>query len=165
MCWQAELKQALNNLAVNGQPARVALLGIGSELRGDDRAGVWLADRLLEHQHPHLLVIPAGLAPENFTGNLRAFKPQLVILADAAELEQPPGSVRFLDWQQTGGISASTHTLPLHLLAGYLQTELGCQVSLLAIQPAQTGFDQPLSVPVQNALQETAADLVGILTL
>jgi len=78
-------------------------------------------------------------------------------------MDEPPGAVRWLDWQEITGVSASTHTLPLHLLARYLMTELGCIVSLLGIQPATNALDAPLSPDVQDAVEAVAAGLAAAL--
>lgn len=163
MCsdWQTSLRKVLTN---NPNP-RVALLGIGHELRGDDAAGV-IAARMLHNgvgTHPNLLIIEAGHAPENQTGVIRRFAPTLVVLIDAAQMGQSPGAVCWLDWRATTGVSGSSHTLPLHMIAAYLQLELGCDVALIGIQPAQTEFDQPLSTMVQTALDQLAPPLIEML--
>ncbi len=106
-----------------------------------------------------VLVIEAGPAPENFTSVLRRFKPDLVLLVDSALMEEAPGTVRWLNWQETEGISASTHTLPLHIFASFLIAELGCAMALLGVQPEQTYADAPLTPRVQAA----AEDIVGAL--
>jgi len=105
------------------------------------------------------LVVEAGLAPENFTGTLRRFQPDLVLLIDAAEMGLSPGRIACLDWREAGGWSASTHTLPLNMLSAFLVSELGCQVMVLGIQPANMGMDQPLSQQVNLAVEEIALEL------
>jgi hydrogenase maturation protease HycI len=131
---------------------RLAILGIGNELNGDDAAGVLAARALRPAGNHDLLVIEAGPAPENFTGTLRRFQPDVVLLVDAAELGEPPGSVAWVSWTAAGGWSGSTHTLPPTVLARFLVEELGCQVILVGIQPARLDFDAGLSEPVQNAI-------------
>ncbi len=115
------LTQALSRLKPNNAPVRTAVVGVGSELHGDDAAGILAARLLLPllAGHDHLLVIDAGPAPENCTGTLRRFQPDLVLLIDAAQMNDPAGAVGWLPWQSIDGISASTHTLPLHLVAQY----------------------------------------------
>jgi hydrogenase 3 maturation protease len=71
--------------------------------------------------------------------------------------------VRWLDWRDTTGLSASTHTLPPYLLGRYLSAELGCQVGVLGVQPASLAFDAPVSDAVLRAVGEIAAGLAGIL--
>lgn len=159
--WQASLRAQLLRLTTVDHQPRLALLGIGHELCGDDAVGVRVAAALrpLLSGDPRLLVLEAGPAPENFTGALRRFQPDLVILLDSALMGEAPGTVRWLDWQDTEGMSASTHTLPLNILASYLTAELGCTLALIGIQPGQTFADAPLTSPVQAAAYEIVAAL------
>ena len=125
--WESSLHQKLAQRCRAARPGRrcdpprIAIVGIGHQLRGDDAAGVMAARALkqLYGQVPdrRLLVVDAGPAPENCTGPLRRFDPDLVILIDAAEMNEAPGTIRWLAWQETSGLSASTHTLPPYVLA------------------------------------------------
>ena len=105
------------------------------------------------------LLVEAGLAPENFTGTLRRFQPDLVVLIDAAEMGLSVGKVACLDWRKTGGWSASTHILPLNMMSAFLVSELGCQVMVLGIQPVQMGMGQSLSLEVELAVEEVVGGL------
>lgn len=146
---------------------RLAIIGIGSELRGDDAAGLEVARRLRPSAigREDLLVIEAGLAPEAFTGTLRRFRPDLVVLVDAARMDTSPGSVLYLNWRDVDGFRGSTHTLPLSTLASYLETEIGCEVWLLGIQPAHAEFDQPLSPAAARGVHLAVENLRGWLAL
>ena len=84
-------------------------------------------------------------------------------MVDAALMDLEPGKTGWLSWQDTTGFSASTHTLPLHLLAGYLTAELNCEVALLGIQPAQTQVGAPLSPEVQAGAEDVAKSISEIL--
>ena len=114
---------------------RTAILGIGSDLYGDDAAGLLAARALLQHFQNHLphdlLVLETGPAPENFTGQVRRFQPEAVLLVDAARMGVEAGALRMLNWQETQGWGGSTHTLPLSTLAEFLTRDLGCPVFLL----------------------------------
>lgn len=163
--WKASLSQTLQRLQTPDQPPRIAIVGIGHELRGDDAAGVALV-RVLRARvaaHERLLVIDAGPAPENVSGSLRRFMPDLVLLIDAAHMGAEPGSTQWLAWQAATGVSASTHSLPIHVLGAYLEAELGCEVALLGIQPAHTSFGAPLSHAVEQSVSVTAEALADIL--
>jgi hydrogenase 3 maturation protease len=143
---------------------RIAIVGIGHELRGDDAAGVFVARALqsLLSEREGFLIVDAGPAPENFTSQLRRFKPNLILLVDAAQMQETPGSIRLLDWRDTSGLSASTHTLPPYVLSEYLTGELGCQVILLGIQILDTGLGAPLSPPVQQAVESIVQNIASI---
>ena len=160
--WIRLLKKKARSLAKNrNHPVRIALVGIGNEINGDDGAGVHIAHSLSQYstEQPGWLVVEAGLAPENFTGTLRRFQPDLVVLIDAAEMALPAGEIACLDWSAAGGWSASTHTLPLNMLSAFLVSELGCQVMVLGIQPMQMEMDQPFSQEVTRAVDEVVAEL------
>lgn len=158
--WQSALSQILATPKADTLP-RVAIVGIGSEFNGDDAAGIELARRLapLAGDSDALLVVDGGPAPENVTGLLRRYAPDLVVMVDAVVMDCPPGTIRWVDWEKASGLSASTHTLPLNCLARYLVDELGCEVALLGIQPGHALFDAPLSPPVDAAVNALADGL------
>jgi hydrogenase 3 maturation protease len=181
--WKKWLKITLAKASARNNPPRLAVMGIGNELNGDDAAGV-LTARLLRGQienrldlkgraihaddssfsTPNCLVIVAGLAPENFTGVLRRFRPDFILLLDAAQLGKEPGHVVVIDVDLAGGFGASTHLQPLATLAIFLRAELDCEIGLLGIQPAHLNFGEPVSAPVNKACGEIAAELARILT-
>jgi hydrogenase 3 maturation protease len=163
--WLESLQTCLKRLQKADQFPRVALLGIGHPLYGDDAVGVWLAGRLhdLSTAGDRFLPVDAGPAPENFTGLLRRFKPDLVLLVDAALMDLEPGMIGWLSWQDSTGFSASTHTLPLHILATYLTSDLGCEVALIGIQPATTFIGEPLTPKVRQAAEDVANGITGLL--
>jgi hydrogenase 3 maturation protease len=164
--WKDLLNQALKKTPAinqascsgNRQLLRLAIVGIGNELDGDDAAGVLAARALrpLLKDISHILVIDAGPAPENFTGPLRRHKPDLVVIIDAADIGKTvePGTIAWVEWQDTQGLSASSHSLPPSVLAKFLIEETGCRVGLLAIQASQLDFAEPPAPPVQRAVDE-----------
>ena len=153
--WLNQLEQTLARLRRPDRPPRIAIVGIGHTLRGDDAAGVVAARALRRFglNSQHLLVIDAGPAPENYSGPLRHFGPDLVLLIDAAQMDAPPGMVRWVDWRSASGLSGSTHTLPCAIVSQYLVAELGCEVALLGIQPASTDVGEPLSSAVRRSVR------------
>ena len=164
-CWSELLAQKLATLsaALKHKP-RLALLGIGNELNGDDAAGV-LAVRALRTRlapRPQLLLIEASLAPEAFTAPLRRFEPDCVILIDAALLDEAPGTIELVDWQQTDGLSATTHTLPPSVLVKFIQHEFNCPVELILIQPHDIDFDHPVTPVVSNAIESVVAGFTSL---
>lgn len=110
-----------------------------------------------------MFVIEAAHAPENCTGAIRRFAPDLVILVDAAEMGDPPGTVRWLDWREADGLDASTHALPPSMLARYLVAELSCDVALIGIQVQDTTLGVPVSPPVRRAIGSVFRGLTALL--
>lgn len=112
--------------------------------------------------HPHLRLIEAAHAPENCTGQVRHFAPDLVLLVDAAQMDAPPGTIRWLDWRSCDGLSASTHTMPLSLLGEYFTAVLHCEVALIGIQPASLDLGETLSPQAIAAAEQVVETLAGI---
>lgn len=112
-----------------------------------------------------ILVIDAGHAPENRTAELRCFLPEVVILIDAAEMGAEPGTIRWIGMEEMDGMSASTHTLPLSMLARYLTLELGCDVRLLGVQPQSNQVGGTMSRKVLQAVDEITEDLTRFLAI
>ncbi len=159
----------LNEFGIHKNEAisKVAVLGVGNELNGDDAAGAlvvrkliaWYADQAQVGKQ--MLILEAGGAPEAFTGPLRRFGPQLVLFVDAAEMGETPGAVCVFDWGDAQGMSGSTHTLPPGVLAKFLVRELGCRVVLIGIQPAGLEFDTNVSTAVRAAVCQVADGIVA----
>lgn len=150
--WQGQLQAILNQ-----KTKHLAIVGIGHELRGDDAVGVMIARQLQEQlqERDNLLILDAGVAPENITGQLRRFKPDIVLLIDAVDTGQDAGIIAMIDLDsKLVERVASTHTISLRLFADYLQTEFGCAVYLLGIQAMQISLNQALSSPVKISAQD-----------
>lgn len=152
----------------------MAVVGVGQELNGDDAAGVLVARALLKRQRAgwsdaprpapfSVLTIEAAHAPENCTGAVRRFAPDLVLLVDAAEMGDPPGTIRWLDWREAVGLDAATHTLPASMLARYLIAELSCDVALIGIQVRDTSLGARISPPVRRAMRSVTQGLATLL--
>jgi hydrogenase 3 maturation protease len=162
--WQTSLSQLLSRLtSESGEPPRVAIVGIGNALRSDDAAGMLVARELLHREcaadASHLMVIQAGHAPENVTGELRKFSPNLILLIDAAEMHAVPGAICWIPIQSIDGMSASTHSLPLSMLARYLTLELNCTVALIGIQPRSNEVGETISAEVSRAINEVVDEM------
>ena len=145
---------------------RTCLIGIGSDLRGDDSAGLVVIRQMLQHSYAdNLCLIEGGPAPENVTGQIRAFHPDLVILVDAAHMDMPPGTIQWIPLESIDGMSASSHSLPLSMLASYLTAEIGCEVTVLGIQPVQNEIGFGLSSFVKSAVDEIVIELGKIFSI
>ena len=152
----------------------MAVVGVGQEINGDDAAGVKVAQALVNRQWAgssdaprpapfSLLVVEAAHAPENCTGAIRRFAPDFVILVDAAEMGDPPGTVRWLDWRAAAGLNTSTHTLPPSMVARYLAAELSCEVALIGIQVQDTSLGAGISPAVRRAIRSVSRGLTMLL--
>jgi len=149
---------------------KVVVMGIGNPCRGDDAAGSLVAQQLsllwhghLGHDVPAVRVIDAQEVPENHLRQVVGERPDAVVLIDAVDLHSAPGSVAFLDRNQVANYWPSTHRVPLSLLMEYLARETCAYICLIAIQPRETGFQQPLSEEVKASVANVAGMLNEVL--
>ncbi len=134
---------------------RVAFLGIGSEMRSDDAAGLYavalIAAGLKKHRIRRARVFFGHTAPENLTAQIRKFGPGLTVMIDASDFGKEPGEVGIVDLNRARGASYSTHRLPMAVFADYLQKTAGCECVLVGIQPASIRYGQEMSPAVRKS--------------
>lgn len=158
MNWKRSLRRLVSPRP-NGRPPRLAVVGVGQPLRGDDGAGPAVARRLAALAGGWLLVVNAGHAPENCLGPIVRFRPDAILFIDAARGGGAPGDLTWLRPDEADGRGGSTHTLSLAMLAGYLAAESGAAVHILGIEPANVAFNEGLSPGVERAVADAAATL------
>jgi len=141
---------------------RVAVLGCGSVLGGDDAAGMEVAERLSDLRGDARAYC-GSTAPENFTGEIKRFRPDVLLVVDAADMGWKPGEVALIPTEDIAGVSFSTHMLPLRIMLDYLRVETGCQVRLIGIQGAALGFGADMTQPVSAAVDAVSNALRELL--
>lgn len=114
---------------------RVAVVGVGDELNVHDRLGM-LAAKEIEGLHlENLRVFYAGTVPESVTGPIRKYKPDAVVLVDAADMGARPGTVAVVERDQVRATLLTTHSLPLSVVMEFLEKDAGARTLLVGIQP------------------------------
>jgi len=133
---------------------RVVIVGVGSELRGDDAAGLEVVRRLKRIlTSRRVMLVEGGAAPENFTTKIKRFNPTHIVFIDAADIGGEPGSVTLIAPERIVG-SAFTHRLPLSFLADYLKTQINARILVIGIQPENLKFSDKISQRVERAIKE-----------
>ena len=138
---------------------RIAILGIGSQLRGDDVAGMLVAKELevyagFINKHTPFKVFFGASAPENVTGQIKKFNPSHILIIDSAEMGEAAGRVSLISLESEVCSSFSTHRLPSRILVDYLTHSIGCEVIMLGIQPKSINFGETLSPEVEKGVKE-----------
>lgn len=133
---------------------KTTLWCIGSPLLLDDGAGPALFAELSAFPAEGVTPVNCETTPENWISPLRKNPPQALIVADAADMGLPGGSVRRMVLAQTGGISFSSHGIPLALLLEPFRT--GIEILVIGIQPKARGFGESLSPEVSEAVRTVA---------
>ena len=144
---------------------RIAICGIGNDIRGDDAFGVLVAERLKELvENPEVLVINCGEVPENYTSKIAGFEPDLVVFVDAVDFNGEVGEFIIADPEGTLGEAVSTHGLPLKFVTRYMKTFIKADFVLIGCQPGSTGlFEEPSELIRERAerLAELLARILG----
>jgi hydrogenase 3 maturation protease len=142
---------------------RVAILGIGNDLRTDDGLGPFIVNSL-SIEDPDIMIENVGSVPEGFARPLAEFGAECVILIDVAAMRKTPGHIELVTKERIGGINISTHSMPLSLLMMYLEQETRGKTILLAVQPKSIEFGEGLSPEIQVVAEWIISMLERILT-
>ena len=137
---------------------RIAVLGIGNDLRTDDGIGPFIIEGL-NVESSNLLIENVGSVPEAFARPLAKFKAERIIMIDAADMKKPLGHIELITKDRIGGIAISTHSMPLSFLMMYLEQETGAQTILLGIQPQDIRFGEGLTAEIGKAAQKIISTL------
>jgi hydrogenase 3 maturation protease len=152
-----ELDQFLKKELVNTK--KLAILGAGAILKADDGAGVIITERLQEIFNEdncrNLRIYTGNTAPENFTGEIKKFNPDHLIVIDAADLQEEAGSIMIIDPEVIDGVTFSTHMLPLKVMLQYIQKEIGCRVTIIGIQIADVTYGKQVTEKISHSIKET----------
>ncbi len=151
---------------------RVAVMGIGNPLRGDDgvgsivarklrRAFAWVppTDAPADAEATTVAIVDGEEIPESYLDVLEAARPAVVVLVDAADLGCAPGSLTLQEGARLLDHTTFTHRTPLAPLVRFLEERTGAKVLLAAIQPGGERWAEALS----GEVEDTANRLANIL--
>ena len=159
------LKKNLKNSLVSSK--KIALLGVGSELRGDDAAGILIVESFKKgfrkKRGVEIKTFIGGTAPENLTGEIKRFSPDCLLIIDSADFGKKAGAVSVLDPNNIAGISFSTHILPLKMLTDYMEKSIGCRTAIIGIQPKTLEFGKKPSAEVRKAVKLVSSTIRDVI--
>ena len=162
-----KLKKVLRNRL--SEARRVAILGIGSDLRADDAAGMLSAAAIQSKLSKIKKRIPVKIffgetAPENLTGDIKRFKPSHIVIVDSLDARKRAGSIYLFKPEEIAeGTSFSTHKMPAKILVDYLTASCGCQTTIIGIQPKTLDFGGSVTPAVSRAASNVADVLFGVI--
>lgn len=134
--------------------SKKAVLTVGAVLRGDDAAGPMLSKMLEEEPIEGWTNIDGGQMPEDQLAVVRRMQPDVLVLVDAADMSEEPGTIAVLDEDDVAtNMLFTTHSLPISFLLKELKSCCG-SVVFLGIQPAQLEFMSPLTPAVHEAVEK-----------
>ena len=141
----------------------ISIIGVGSQIRGDDTVGLYIAEQLKkELKNPKVEILIGGTTPENLTGVLRRSKPSHILIIDAADDKRKPGEIFLVSPDQIEGMNFSTHSFSLKAFADFMKHEIGAQTIILGIQPLDTSMSELLTHEITHAA-EKVIEIVKVL--
>lgn len=141
-------------LSENPSPVQNLMLAVGNSMMGDDGAGPMLFDLMQQTPIDGWVAINGGSSPESVSHQVRALKPQRLLIVDAADIGLAPGEIRVIDPDDIAEMFImSTHNLPLNFLIDQLKEDVG-EIIFLGIQPDLVGFYMPMNNKVVAAVEQ-----------
>ncbi len=153
---EEDLRRSIEDLAGTG---RIYVLGLGNTDRGDDGAGILVAQALQklfpsfsfsEHDGVEGTVLDISEKKEEST----------VLFIDAADFGMKAGSVRIVPKEEIRATEITTHRVAVALMASLLE-RAGKKVSVIGIQPGRIEFRAPVTPPVRAAVRLVVDALKG----
>lgn len=145
---------------------KTVVLAVGNISKGDDAAGIVCAEKLQKlmrgKARSRLKILLGHEMPENLTGKIRKFRPDLVLILDAAQGIHKPGTVFIVEKNQIRDEGVSSHQISLALLLSYLEETVGCKVIVLGIQPFKLGEGTVLSPRIEKSAHKLAEYLASL---
>ena len=147
---------------------KTVVLCIGNKDGGDDAIGPFIANNLKDFESNNLIIIDAGVNPENFTGVVKEFLPEQLIIVDAIDMNLEKGEIRRVPADKISVMHVSTHGIPLSVLIKYFKQYIK-KIILIGIQPCQmngelTAICKDSGKKVINSVLSNSLDDIPILT-
>jgi hydrogenase 3 maturation protease len=133
----------------------VLFLGMGNLLRSDDGAGIFLLKKLKHASlinNPHCDFLNVGMSPENYLEKILQKNFCNLIIFDAVEMGQPPGTIKKLDLRRLSGFALSTHCPSPVIFLDFLKKQKKFSLHFFAIQPKSLDFSEHLSHEVISSI-------------
>ncbi len=124
----------IDELTQRVESKKVLLLGVGNRLRGDVGLGCFLVNRL--KGKVDIPMIDGGNLPEKYLGSLEASRPDLVLVAVAADVpDAASGDITLVELDQLQMMNVKTRSADLSLLFRFIPRKSRPDVLLITVQP------------------------------
>ena len=134
---------------------KIAFVGLGNELRGDDLAGLVFIEALkTKTVFNKSKFIVAGKNPENYLQEILDYNPEAVVFIDAADFLGEPGEISLLESDSLANIDFSTHAYSIKLIEKFLSLNRQIDFIYIGIQPKTTELGKEMSSQVNHAIKE-----------
>ncbi len=144
---------------------RVAIIGIGNILMGDDGAGVKVLELLPDNLPEGVFTIELATGGMTLLHKFEGL--DMAIICDAVDFGGKPGEIRVFQPHEVESIKTlgySLHDIDILkvLEIAKKMNTIPKQVFIVAIQPANIDFSEELSLKVQASLPELASKVMEL---
>lgn len=126
------LSEQLRSFWGNGADRRILIVGVGRRIRGDESAGLMIANELSKTNGNYRVLVVED-RPENYTEEIRHYNPTHILYLLATRSGGSPGDTRLLALEEREQMGL--HESPLTTLTHYMSTLLQIKTRLLLIEP------------------------------
>jgi hydrogenase 3 maturation protease len=146
--WSDEVKAAL------APKGRTLVITLGSELRADDGVGPYVSSHV-RFSRPDLRLLDAGTTPENVAQTAIDWKPDKVILIDAAHFKGRAGELRVIPLEAINQATViSTHSFPLSVTFSVVKEDTKAELVVVGVQAGSLDYREGLSPEAERAAAE-----------
>jgi hydrogenase maturation protease len=156
---QEALRAELGRLAGRG---RVYVLGLGNTDRADDGAGILVAKNL-KALFPEFSYSEEDGVEGVVLDISERDEPSVSFFVDAAELRQPPGTIKVVAKDDINDREITTHRVSVALLASVLE-KAGKGAAVICVQPGTVQFRGQITRPVLEAIDSLVRALESVMT-
>jgi len=145
---------------------KICIIGIGNYDRADDYVGSAVIELLEEKNFPeNIKLINAGPVPEAVTATIKRFEPQYLIIVDAAQMEEEPGTIRiFSEKNVDSAYMITPHKVSMKMYTQYLKHFLkGLKTVFIGIQPKSLRYYEGMTENVKVSATVVSELLENIL--
>jgi len=145
---------------------KVCVLGIGNFDRADDYAGGAVIDEMQNYSFPdNIVILNSGPVPEAFTGVIKREAPDYLIIIDAANMDEPPGTIRvFTERDIEDAFMITPHKTSMKMFTKYLSHYLkNLKTIFIGIEPVSLSYLEEMTPAIRESVIFLAHYLVEFL--
>jgi hydrogenase 3 maturation protease len=124
---------------------KILFVGIGNVLRSDDGVGVYICSKIKKSQYIDTLIVEVSI--ENYIKKINDLNPDILVLADCADLNKVPGYAELLPVEQIKDFTTNTHNISLKRVSEFFKMK----VLVLGIQPDSVSIGENMTKKVKES--------------
>ena len=145
---------------------KICIMGIGNFDRADDYSGIAIIENLEKIDFSeNIKIINSGPVPEAFTGVIKDFEPDVLVIVDAAMMDEKPGKIRvFSEKDVDDAYMVTPHKVSMTMYMKYLRHYLkDIKGVFIGVQPFSLSYMEEMSPQVKDSVDFISEYLTKLL--